>query len=744
MRILKAAGLLALVALVAIAGYVSLFLLGSFGASRGPGSVTPTRVPESVLAARSESRSAAARLLGVDMGALPARQILFGDLHVHTTFSSDAFVWSLPIMQGEGAHPPADACDFARFCSGLDFWSINDHAESLTPRRWRETRETIRACNRVSGDAANPDVVAFTGWEWTQVGDRASAHYGHKNVIFRETADERLPARAIAAGGPNLEAFRRTPGSVGRLLLPTLDLGNRQQYYDFDRFLFETAEVPLCEPGVDVRELPADCAEAADTPRVLFEKLDQWGFDSIVIPHGTTWGSTAPRGASWRAQQLPGYDDPARQTLIEVYSGHGNSEQYRDWRGVLEEPDGTLRCPEPSRDYTPSCWRAGEIIRERCLAADLDAAECERRAALARQHHVDAGKDGPKVIPARREEEWLDAGQCRDCFLPAYDYRPAMSVQAALALRDFGSGGSPRGYRFGLIASSDNHAARPGSGYKEFGRVGMTDHRGLRAARFQPAPGEPEPRSIPPDEIPPGLPAAERMASFWLTGGLVAAHAEGRDRDSIWRALRRGEVYGSSGPRILLWFELQNAGDAPLPMGSSTRLGTSPEFRVRAVGAFEQAPGCPEHAKRALGPERLISLCMGECDNPTDTRHTITRIEVVRIRPQTGPDEPIASLIDDPWRTLACARSPAGCVVEFSDPEFVSSGRDALYYVRAIQAPTPAVNGGGLRCEYDADGRCTRVHPCSAGYRTPLSDDCLADVEERAWSSPIFVEYEGP
>ena len=42
------------------------------------------------------------------------KQIFFGDLHVHTTFSQDAFFFSLPMLQGEGAHPPADACNFAR------------------------------------------------------------------------------------------------------------------------------------------------------------------------------------------------------------------------------------------------------------------------------------------------------------------------------------------------------------------------------------------------------------------------------------------------------------------------------------------------------------------------------------------------------------------------------------------------------------------------------------------------------
>ncbi len=96
----------------------------------------------------------------------------------------------LPIFGGEGVHPLADACDFARYCSGLDFWAATDHAEAMTPIRWAETRESIRQCNAVSGDAENPDTAAFVGFEWTQVGRTPTDHYGHKNIIFPGLQDE--------------------------------------------------------------------------------------------------------------------------------------------------------------------------------------------------------------------------------------------------------------------------------------------------------------------------------------------------------------------------------------------------------------------------------------------------------------------------------------------------------------------------------------------------------------------------
>jgi hypothetical protein len=650
------------------------------------------------------------------------------------------------MMNGEGMHPIGDACDFARYCADLDFWSINDHAFGITPEIWAETKESIRQCNAVSGDPGNPDLVAFLGWEWTQMGRTVDQHYGHKNVVFLGTREDRVPARPIAARVVDTFADISTPPSpLQPYLLPLLDFPNRERYYPL-RFIagamFDREE---CPDGIDTRELPFDCRESTQTPELLFEKLEQWGFESLVIPHGTSWGMYTPPGSSFEKQLRGPMHDPERQTIFEVYSGHGNSEEYRDWRGATFDDEGRPVCPEPTPDYLPCCWRAGELIRERC--EDPDSAECQQRVEEARRTHLALGPGGHLAVSGESVEDWLDCGQCRDCFSPSFNYRPGNSVQYALAVSNF-DGAEPRRFHFGFIASSDTHTARAGTGYKEYERRRMTEAFGPRDAhwleRVYSHKGEVQADPVPLADIKVGNIAFnifnwERGASFFLTGGLVAVHSTGRDRGSIWQAMKDREVYGTSGPRILLWFDLLEPDGGIQQMGSATHSVGAPRFRVRAAGALVQKPGCPEHALQGLDPERLEYLCRGECYNPGDDRHRITHIEVVRIRPQIRPDEPVGSLIEDPWRRFECPDDPAGCAIEFEDPGFAAAKRETIYYVRALQEATPVVNGGLLRCEYDGEGRCVRVNPCYGDYRTPFDDDCLTDLQQRAWSSPIRV-----
>lgn len=716
--------------------------------------VEAPRSPE-LVAQREQQQTKAAEALN----ASDAKQILFGDVHAHTTFSMDAFAWSLPLLGGEGIHPPADACDYARHVADLDFWALTDHAESLTPRHWRMTKEAVRACNAAAGDSANPDLVTFLGWEWTQMGNTRETHYGHRNVFLRDTAEDQVPARPIAADGVPFRAMRQNSLNAFQTYVgPYLsDFENRQRQVDQQKKQADLRSWPVCEDGLPVRELPADCIELAATPKELFAKLADWGFPVMAVPHGTSWGFYTPPGYNWDKQIAAEQHDPERQRLIEVFSGHGNAEEYRDWRAVRYDDEGNPACPKPSEDYLPACHRAGELIRQRC--DDPNSQECEQRVQKAEQNYLAAGRAGHITVPSVGPADWLNAGQCRDCYLPPLNHRPAGSVQYILAKRNFegtDSRDEPFGLRFGFIGSSDNHNARPGNGFKEVDRTVVTDTYGAQNAIVQDqfvdaAKRDPDLRWSQPFELG-GSPhnflqvnESERQASFFYSGGLVAVHSAGRNRNAIWDALQRREVYATSGERILLWFDLLNpqdgAQDRIKPMGSIVAMSGEPRFRVRAIGAFEQQPGCRAEVIDKLGEERLQKLSGGECHNPGDNRHAIERIEVVRIRPQREPAEPIGELIDDPWLVHECPQDSTGCEFSFSDSEFAVNGRETIYYVRSLQAPTPTINADSLRCVEDETGRCTEARPCYGDTRTAADDDCTAAAAERAWSSPIYVRH---
>ena len=116
-----------------------VLLLACGGGDRPPGEIEGAPRPAAALAAAAQAQIAAqeqlARAAGAERQAEP-KQILFGDLHAHTTDSLDAYAWTLPLVGGEGAHPPADACDVARHCSVLVFFALTDHGEALTPLNW--------------------------------------------------------------------------------------------------------------------------------------------------------------------------------------------------------------------------------------------------------------------------------------------------------------------------------------------------------------------------------------------------------------------------------------------------------------------------------------------------------------------------------------------------------------------------------------------------------------------------------
>ena len=717
---------------------------GWFGAERDAGPITGKAIPAAVIAARGQA--VAAVTPEGETG-----QILFGDLHVHTTYSTDAFMWALPIMGGEGVHPVGDACDFARYCSGMDFWAITDHAESGTPYRWKQTKESIRQCQAVSGNAESPDLVSFVGFEWTQVGRTPWEHFGHKNVIFENLDDKDVSARQIAAAGVTTQTLRTTAKGVSPYL-SLEDAAHGSTYNDFNRFIKNIQKVPGCDPKLSSDKLPADCYEEAATPGELVRRLDEQGLKPLIIPHGTSWGFYTPPGTTWDKALAP-KDHPERFGLIEIYSGHGNSEEYRSWKEILPTKDPlAATCPKPTANYLPSCWRAGDIILERCRKTGQTEAVCAKRADEARLAYANMGVAGHLVIGGERPEDWLDAGQCPDCFLPPFNHRPGTSVQYGLAVSRFDEDPAhPTRFRWGFIGSSDNHRARPGTGYKQVDRRQNTEAGGApdekTRLRVMGDPGEPDafPHPIPQDELLKRsgfqLTEFERQTSFFLTGGLAAVHAANRTREAIWDSLQRREVYATSGHKILLWFNASEARSGKSArMGGDITTADSPTFAVRAVGSFKQKPGCPDFARAGMDEKRLTTLCSGECDNPSDERKLITRIEVVKIRPQARPGEPLDGLIEDKFLVHECPASPNGCSFTFTDPAYSRDGRDAIYYVRAIEEAEPTINARPIQCVRDESGRCIQAKLCFGDYRSGKSE-CTSPAEPRAWSSPIYLYH---
>ena len=122
-------------------------------------------------------------------------------------------------------------------------------------------------------------------------------------------------------------------------------------------------DMPDCPPDLPGSAPPERaCREWAATPEELFRKLDAWQLDALVIPHGTTWGFYTPPGSAWDKQLQGAQHDPARQMLIEVFSGHGNSEELRSFAELETAADGTHACPAPRDDYRIGAPSSGTYV----------------------------------------------------------------------------------------------------------------------------------------------------------------------------------------------------------------------------------------------------------------------------------------------------------------------------------------------------------------------------------------------
>ena len=201
-------------------------------------------------------------------------------------------------------------------------------------------------------------------------------------------------------------------------------------------------------------------------------------------------------------------------------------------------------------------------MTQRCEDAGLDEETCNDLSKKTKSYAANMGSAAFGAVNETRGDDFINAGQCMDCFLPAFNYRPLGSAQYILALRDFTDPENPKRFKFGFMGSSDNHNARPGTGYKELFRNRNTEARGwadpisefladTRRPKGELEPtylrfgGDREITSIIDLNI---VTDSERQSAYFMSGGLIAVHSNSRSREDIWDAMENKETYATSGP----------------------------------------------------------------------------------------------------------------------------------------------------------------------------------------------------
>jgi hypothetical protein len=270
-------------------------------------------------------------------------------------------------------------------------------------------------------------------------------------------------------------------------------------------------------------------------------------------------------------------------------------------------------------------------------------------------------------------------------------------------------------YKFGMIGSTDTHTAMSTVDEDNFfGKLTSS---------------EPSPERW--NE--PFLFNADKTAavSGWniLASGLAGVWARENTRESLFDAMKRKEVYGTTGPRITVrlfagWDFRADEAEAPdfaaqgykrgVPMGGdlkSAPAGKAPTFLVRAL---RDPDG---------GNLDRVQIVKGWLDAKGAVHERIYDVAVSDGR-KIGSDgrctTPVGNTVDVPNATYRNTIGDPLLTAYWKDPQFDATQR-AFYYVRVIQIPTPRWTA------YD-----------QKRYGIKMAANVPMIVTDRAYTSPVW------
>jgi hypothetical protein len=292
--------------------------------------------------------------------------------------------------------------------------------------------------------------------------------------------------------------------------------------------------------------------------------------------------------------------------------------------------------------------------------------------------------------------------------------------------------------REGLKRGLEQHG-RLGANPFKFGVVGSTDvHTSLSFVEEdnffgklpiqEPSPDRWEHKSKDSSWDPKLGPARTRYTWQYMSAGYAAVWATENTREALWDAMKRKEVYGTSGTRMVVRFfggydfaaadarsrTLPDAGYAKgVPMGgdlAKAPAGKAPSFLVAAL-------------KDPIGANLdRIQIIKAWVDASGKAQEKI--YDVVwsgnRKPGKDGKLPPVGDTVDVATATWTNTIGAPELAAVWKDPDFKPDQR-ALYYARVIEIPTP---------------RWTAYDQVRFGVK--MSKEVPMKHQERAWTSPIW------
>ena len=225
------------------------------------------------------------------------------------------------------------------------------------------------------------------------------------------------------------------------------------------------------------------------------------------------------------------------------------------------------------------------------------------------------------------------------------------------------------------------------------------------------------------------MPSAKRIEG-WQTSasGYAAIWAEENTRESLFAAMKRKEVYATTGPRMTVRFfggwdyvtddafrpDLARVGyKKGVPMGgdlSGAPKGKSPSFLIRAVKD-------PDGANLDR-----VQVIKGWRDNKGELHEKIYNVALSDHRKENrkGNVKPVGDTVDIKNASYTNTIGDPELAIVWTDPDF-KKDELAFYYVRVLEIPTPRWTA------YDAKY-----------FNLTVSDEVPMITRERAYTSPIW------